>query len=105
MDPEELKIEMAAAEHKTQQSLNFIEFKLQCGNHFLVPGLNKPTLADVTAYCDIAQMKFIRGFEETYLGPHQKLNEWFNRMGEVPEIKESHAILFKLIEKSHKKDS
>jgi len=49
-------------------------------------------------------MEFLPDFKEKYLYPRPMLEIWYEHMHtEVPAVKETHEIFFKLVSKSHSK--
>jgi len=46
-------------------------------------------------------MNFLPDFDKEYLGKFDRVKDWYGRMFEIPAFKDTHQILFKLIEKSH----
>ena len=61
-------------------------------NDLFIGGLPAPSIADLSAFCEIIQLELIN-FDFT---PHKKIHLWMNKMFSIPEIQETHKIFYKI---------
>ena len=84
-----------------EKSLDHLEARLK-SNRF-VASIDFMSLGDIAAICDVAQLSFVPDFKSIYFLNRPKLDKWYHGMFEVPAVKDTHQVLFKLIERSHQK--
>jgi glutathione S-transferase len=64
-----------------------------------INGFDKPTIADISAYCEIKQLLFLNYSFEKY----PTLTKWMGRMEQIPEVIEGHKTFHKLVNSFLKK--
>ena len=49
-------------------------------------------------------MNFLSDFKDAYLVKRPNLHQWYDSMIEIPAVKETHAVVIKLMERSRQKN-
>lgn len=78
--------------------LNYLDSTLKSN---YIANTSSPTIADLSCYCEISQMKILKQDFSAY----PNLKNWINQIETLPGIQQSHQVLNSLIPKMHEKFS
>ncbi len=74
----------------------------QAGFSTFLAGTAQPTIADISAVCELTQMEGCWDWQEKYLGTHPALSAWLEYMKGLPGYAESHKVTNIVNEKAEK---